>query len=61
MSRERRWGPRGPSDWVAPDSGELTVEPEPVLEPEPDDDDALELEGEPGAEGSRYIPRYVAT
>ena len=61
MSRSRRWEPRGQSEWMAPDSGDLTVEREPVLEPDSDDDDTLELEGEPGAESSSYIPRYVAT
>ena len=60
MSRERRWGPLRPSDWVALGSADLTVEPESVPETKPDED-ALEIEGGPGAESSSYLPRYAAT
>jgi len=69
MSKETHWGPLGPHDWVVPDNGDLTVDPEdPTVVPEPepvpdsdDDDDAFEPVGEFGAEASTYIPRYVVT
>ena len=61
MSRDTRWGPLGPHDWVVPDIGEPSMDSEPEPVPDSDDDDAFEADGELGAEASTYIPRYIAT